>query len=63
MDFLRIWIKSRDLKLLLFGLFLLTCSFLSLVGLLSKGFESFYVSGLILFTLFGIGFIRKSKNI
>jgi len=63
MNSLKTWIRSRDLKLLFFGLFLLICSVLSLIGLMSKGFESFYVSGLVLFTIFGLGFIRKSKKI
>jgi len=63
MEILKTWMQSRDFKLLFFGLFLLVCSLLSLIGLIKQGFESFYVSGIVLFTLFGLGFIRKSKKV
>jgi len=63
MEILRTWLQDRDLKFLLFGFFLLICSVLSIVGLLRKGYESSYVSGIILFTLLGLAFIRKSKKV
>lgn len=56
-------VAGKDPKEFAFGLFLIVMAILALVALLSKGYKSYYVTGLVLFTFFGIAMIRKSKRI
>jgi hypothetical protein len=62
MDRIKHWIQTKDPKTFAFGLLLLLCSVVSISALLTKGYTSYYMTGSILFTFFGIAMIRKSKR-
>ncbi len=50
-----------DKKRLLCGIFLLFLAALSVFGILTTGFRSYYATVILLGTVLGIGFIRQSK--
>jgi hypothetical protein len=54
------WIKKREPKTFAFGLLLLVLSVLTLAGWLYRGFETYYITGFVLFLFFGFAMIRKS---
>ena len=62
MNFLKNWFQKKDPKTLAFGFLLLICSAFAIVGLLTKGYTSYYLSGAILFAFLGIAMMRKSKR-
>jgi putative effector of murein hydrolase len=62
MDGLKNWIQSKDPKTFAFGFLLLLCSAIAIIGLLTKGYTSYYLTGSILFAFLGIAMIRKSKR-
>lgn len=62
MDRLKNLIRSKDPKTFSFGFFLLICSAICIAGLLTKGFQSYYLTGAILFAFFGITLMLKSKR-
>lgn len=52
------WNKQR----LSLGILLLACTVLCIFSWLQKGFSSYYLTGTILFTILGVGFIRSARN-
>lgn len=51
-----------DKRKLSLGVGLLACTVLCVIGWIGKGFSSYYLTGTILFTILGIGFIRSARN-
>lgn len=52
------WDKRR----LGIGIAFLICTCLCVLGWVRQGFTSYYLTGSILFTIVGIGFIRSARN-
>lgn len=51
----------KDKKKMIIGIVLLLGAAYSLLNILTKEMESFYVTGLILFTLLGLAFLRNAR--
>jgi len=51
----------RDRTKLIVGVVFLLGALYSLVNILTKELQSFYVTGMILFTIIGLAFIRNSR--
>lgn len=52
------WNKQR----LCLGIFLLICTCFCVFSWIRQGFSSYYLTGTVLFTILGIGFIRSARN-
>jgi hypothetical protein len=62
MNGLKKWIQNKEPKTLAFGFLLLICAAIAVNGLITRGFTSYYMTGAILLTFFGITMIRKSRR-
>lgn len=51
----------KDKKKMIVGIVLLLGAVYFLVNILTKEMESFYVTGMILFTILGLGFLRNAR--
>jgi membrane-bound ClpP family serine protease len=51
----------KDKKKMIVGIVLLLGAVYFLVNILTKEMESFHVTGLILFTILGLGFLRNAR--
>ncbi len=54
-------LTMKDKKKMIVGIVLLLGAVYFLINILTKEMESFYVTGLILFTILGLGFLRNAR--
>ncbi len=52
----------RDKKRLLLGIFFLALAGFALLGIITAGFKSYYVTVILISSVIGIGFLRQSRH-